>query len=315
MRTDAKIGFAIGGVLLAVLTVYAIVVPRHSKKPANTTVSLVTPIPAPSVSSDNSSNPAPTPPSMGAADAGSAPVTPPVAPVTPSKEPVAPVTPGPGNGAVADNTHNPGADGFHPVQPSPDHLTGHLVDNGIYTPGTARHDGVIAHSDPVKTLPDDTEPTNTSHDTVYTVKPGQTLSKIAYEVYGNSRFWVAIQRENKTLDPKHLKVGSKINLPDISPVQPGADVVLDDGAPAVTPVAHTAVHTPARSPTAADAHSYIVKSGDSLYGIAKRLLGNGRKAEALYELNKEVIGADKARLKLGMVLKLPEAATRTAMAE
>jgi nucleoid-associated protein YgaU len=54
-----------------------------------------------------------------------------------------------------------------------------------------------------------------------------------------------------------------------------------------------------------DARSYTVKPGDSLYGIAKRLLGSGRRADALYNLNKDVIGPDKSKLKLDMVLKLP----------
>ena len=45
MRKDAKIGFAIGGVLLAVLTVYATVVTKHPKKTIST-VSLVNPVPA-----------------------------------------------------------------------------------------------------------------------------------------------------------------------------------------------------------------------------------------------------------------------------
>ena len=39
MRKDAKIGFAIGGVLLAVLTIYAIVVPKKtSSKPTGVTL-------------------------------------------------------------------------------------------------------------------------------------------------------------------------------------------------------------------------------------------------------------------------------------
>ena len=57
-----------------------------------------------------------------------------------------------------------------------------------------------------------------------------------------------------------------------------------------------------------DGHTYVVKSGDSLYRIARTVLGSGRKADALYALNKDVIGPDKSRLKLGMVLKLPESA-------
>src|SRR5437764_13065463 len=68
MRKDAKIGFAIGGVLLAVLTVYAIVVPRHNRTINSAGgVTLVTPpstpspageTPAPSLTANNDLPPA-----------------------------------------------------------------------------------------------------------------------------------------------------------------------------------------------------------------------------------------------------------------
>jgi nucleoid-associated protein YgaU len=215
---------------------------------------------------------------------------------------------------VVDNTSGPAAtDTFHPlVTPkdltkADDQKSGKLID-GVYTPdtGTPRVATRAKRTD-VSPLPDDSDVASTTSDTVYTIKSGQTLSKIAYEVYGNSRFWVVIQRENKGLDANHLKVGSKIKLPDISNVLPGPVTVSDDqialpmAAAEPTP-RHAA---PEVSTPTTDAHSYTVKSGDSLYGIAKRLLGSGRKADALYALNKDAIGPDKSRLKLGMVLKLP----------
>src|SRR3978361_2567235 len=43
MRKDAKIGFAIGGVLLAVLTVYVLVVPSHKRSRTINGVTLVVP--------------------------------------------------------------------------------------------------------------------------------------------------------------------------------------------------------------------------------------------------------------------------------
>ena len=73
MRTDAKIGFAIGGVLLAVLTVYAIVVPKH-KKTTPGTVTLVTP---PAQSNPTSSGNSVAPPTPVVAE-NTAPVTPPI---------------------------------------------------------------------------------------------------------------------------------------------------------------------------------------------------------------------------------------------
>ena len=39
-----------------------------------------------------------------------------------------------------------------------------------------------------------------------------------------------------------------------------------------------------------------------------KLYGNIRMVDKLYELNKNAIGADPAKLKLGMILKLPSSA-------
>jgi nucleoid-associated protein YgaU len=298
MRTDAKIGFAIGGVLLAVLTVYAIVVPKH-KKTTNTTVSLVQPPPMTTTATDGVVAPMPTIPTppMTSADAAVTStkdtVTTPV--VTPTPSTPTSTTP------LVDNTPTPPVDGFHPlIAPKgftkSDEKPGKLVD-GVYTPDNGVPTKAHKSSHTISPLPDDTADASTGNDRVYTIKSGQTLSKIAYEVYGNSRFWVAIQRENKGLDSNHLKVGSKINLPEITPVASSAVTVADEE------VAPESTHTAA---VATNGHSYTVKSGDSLYGIARRLLGSGHKAEALYALNKDVIGPDKSRLKLGMVLKLPQ---------
>jgi nucleoid-associated protein YgaU len=311
MRTDAKIGFAIGGVLLAVLTVYAIVVPKH-KKTNNSTVNLVT---APGSSSSTSTDtPSATPP-IAAADTGS----PSSAMLVPAKDPTPaqPTTPTIPTPQVVDNTAGgPGSiDGFHPLvipkdtAKADEQKSAKLLD-GVFTPqGSTPRVAKAKHSDDVTQLPDDTDAAATAADTLYTIKSGQTLSKIAYEVYGNSRFWVVIQRENKDLDSKHLKVGSKIKLPDISSVVPGPVTVSDEQ---VMPPSMSAAEPRRATPEAAtttDGHTYTVKSGDSLYGIAKRLLGSGRKADAIYNLNIDVIGPDKSKLKLGEVLKLPRIVT------
>jgi nucleoid-associated protein YgaU len=294
MRTDAKIGFAIGGVLLAVLTVYAIVVPKHSKKTANT-VSLVTPVPATPSTSDTSTTS--NPPPIAAADSGTTPAT----AIALPKDPVAPTSPA--GDKIVDNTSGM-TDAVNPPKdlPKVDSTSGKLVGD-VYTP--AGKERTRSHGGAITPPQDDINTSVATADRTYVIKPGQTLSKIAYEVYGNSRFWVAIQRENSGLDSNHLKVGSTIKLPDVSPV-PGPITVSDEQFS--NPVTHT--HTEA---AISSGRTYTVKSGDSLYGIAKRLLGSGRKADALYSLNKDVIGPDKSRLKLGMILKLPEVA-RTALA-
>lgn len=50
---------------------------------------------------------------------------------------------------------------------------------------------------------------------------------------------------------------------------------------------------------------YIVKSGDSLYKIAKKTLGNGSKYNELYAANKSVIGKDPNKIFPGQKLIIP----------
>jgi nucleoid-associated protein YgaU len=335
MRTDAKIGFAIGGVLLAVLTVYAIVVPKH-KKAANT-VALVkndtptgadTPAPTPLLGGDGSSS-------------GQQPVGPlKDTPVPPHTDPIHTDVP------HSESSHGEQARGD--VQPGPvlDPLSGREGNmgggNGAGTDLTRRDDhkpsddrivarpGPVDHAKPphvAKPIPPyEVSDNSATADRLYTIQSGQTLSKIAYEVYGNARFYVAIQRENRGLDPDHLKVGMQIKLPEISPVPAGGTVVSDDrvveratnraaerASEGVTPPSEMS-RTPTHSVAAADGRTYTVQSGDNLYAIARKLLGSGRKSDLIYNMNKDLIGPDKSRLKLGMVLKLPESA-RAALAE
>ena len=60
--------------------------------------------------------------------------------------------------------------------------------------------------------------------------------------------------------------------------------------------------TAARPPAAA---TYTVKSGDSLWKIAQKALGNGARWREIYELNKNVIGANPNRIYPGQVYNLP----------
>lgn len=50
---------------------------------------------------------------------------------------------------------------------------------------------------------------------------------------------------------------------------------------------------------------YTVRSGDSLWKIAKRELGLGGRWKEIYEKNKEIIGADPGLIKIGQRLVMP----------
>jgi nucleoid-associated protein YgaU len=53
--------------------------------------------------------------------------------------------------------------------------------------------------------------------------------------------------------------------------------------------------------------TYTVRAGDSLSKIAKALMGDAKKWRALYEANKDVVGANPDLIHPGQILKIPKA--------
>lgn len=78
-------------------------------------------------------------------------------------------------------------------------------------------------------------------------------------------------------------------------------------SPAASPSSTAAVA--GSSPTTASADvpgdSYEVQSGDTLLTIADQFYGDNTQWRRIYDANKDVIGADPDKLKIGMKLKVP----------
>jgi len=76
-----------------------------------------------------------------------------------------------------------------------------------------------------------------------------------------------------------------------------------------SPVASPSVATAAVSPTSttepAAGETYEVQSGDTLLTIADQKYGDGAQWRRIYDANKDVIGSDPDKLKIGMQLKIP----------
>ncbi len=121
------------------------------------------------------------------------------------------------------------------------------------------------------------------------VHANETLSGISKTVYGSSKHYKAIESANPGLDPTKLRPGMVLKIP---PLEQAKHIVKQQSADATS---------------AADGKTYTVQQNDNLYKITRKLYGNGDKQEALYELNKATIGPDSTKLKPGMVLKLPAA--------
>jgi len=156
---------------------------------------------------------------------------------------------------------------------------------------------LAAHPQPTTVLPS-TQPARHGSSRTHVVQKNETLSSIAAAAYGNSSYYPHILRANPSLDPKRMKPGMTIVLPDVADVKP-TDV---PGGGTATTASHAA--GPINS-----ASQYKVVAGDSLHKISVKLYGKSDMADKLYQLNKEQIGSDPAKLKVGTMLKLPTAPT------
>jgi 5'-nucleotidase / UDP-sugar diphosphatase len=95
--------------------------------------------------------------------------------------------------AVTDLTPTPAAEPAMPAQPAANETSTGSVDTTV-TP-----------------MSDVAAPGDSSGK--YTIKPGDTLYRIAVNHYGDGKQWKKIAEANPGISPTHLKVGQEITLP------------------------------------------------------------------------------------------------------
>ncbi len=122
--------------------------------------------------------------------------------------------------------------------------------------------------------------------TLYTVQSGDTLWKIAQKFYGSGDLWTKVFADNASVisDPNKIYVGQ---------------VLLIYGNGADNNASNTA------SNLNYDGTTYTVVSGDSLWKIANKVYGNGRRWNDIYELNKDIISSPE-KIYVGQVIRIPE---------
>ncbi|MEZ6019308.1 MAG: LysM peptidoglycan-binding domain-containing protein [Planctomycetota bacterium] len=122
----------------------------------------------------------------------------------------------------------------------------------------------------------------------YTVVSGDSLERIARRQLGDAGRWGEIQRLNGIENPKAIRVGQVLRLPE--------------GAPAAK--VNQAAETPAPStrPTSGAAGTYTVQSGDVLSRIAQKQLGSAKRYTEILALNP---GLKPEKLYVGQVLQMP----------
>jgi len=127
---------------------------------------------------------------------------------------------------------------------------------------------------------------------LYTVKKGDTLSRIARH-FGTTV--EAIVKQNSISNPSNLRIGAKLEIPARKKTS-GTAATKAPTPPKTTPPA----------PPAPSGGTYKVRKGDTLYSIAK---DNRTTMEALSKANPDI---DPARLRVGQVIRLSSTAPRNA---
>ncbi len=300
MRKDVKLGLGVGLILFAVVVMYLVVAGGRDKRGAEfaqgtTNVEAApqngTGDPAPPVG-DRAATPPGADAAAGGGDASSWAM---LARETDPRAQQAIIEHARGGGATdvpAIHTMTPPAGGAAAhVDPAPRR--------------EAARDGGAAR-EPGSVRADLTPATRPSSSRTHIVKQGDSLWTIAQAEYGNGALYTHIQKANPNVNPNHLSLGQSLVIPDFK-----AEMARGTSPISLAPSDfHDGRTTPAEvrshHPLTIDASgTYRVEQGDSLYGISRKQCGDGRLVDAIYELNRDQIGADKSRLKLGMVLRLP----------
>jgi len=86
-----------------------------------------------------------------------------------------------------------------------------------------------------------------------------------------------------------------------------ADIKVKAGAAPAPPAAEAAPARPGSDPTTGT--TYVVQAGDTLSGIAKKLLGNAGEYTAIFNANRDQL-SDPDKIKPGQVLKIPQHAKK-----
>jgi nucleoid-associated protein YgaU len=121
----------------------------------------------------------------------------------------------------------------------------------------------------------------------YRIKGGDTLGQISLDQLGTSKRWREIVELNPGLNENKLYVGKEILLPG-----------TDDAPAEIQPQSKPAPSTPSGA-------VYVVKSGDNLWKIAARLLGDRDRWREIRDLNPNI---DPDKIRVGQKLTLPASA-------
>jgi len=149
----------------------------------------------------------------------------------------------------------------------------------------------------------------------HTLVDGDTLSKLATRYLGSAEHSQALFDHNRDVlrNPDELPIGAVLRIPSPVTLPPAADQVAPSSSPIDPPPVPATPSAPVKlnrlinadaTKAAPQRRTYTVQPGDSLVDIARKLYGDGRRYETLFEANRQVLTTP-TQLKPGTVLVVP----------
>ncbi len=138
----------------------------------------------------------------------------------------------------------------------------------------------------------------------YVVQAKDTLSEIALRELGSSKRWQELVELNPGLDPRKLREGMRLRLPDGETESARPLAASADPRTTTKPSEASSAPPPDEKPkaSASGGRDVRVQPGDSLWKIAARELGDGNRWREIAELNPKT---NPDKLYVGALLTLP----------
>ena len=122
----------------------------------------------------------------------------------------------------------------------------------------------------------------------YTIKSGDTLESIARTQMGDGQKWQLITSANPRLDPKALKIGERITIPE-----------------STTSASNDKAAAPAGSSPVAAPNMYTVQKGETLIELSRKFYGTDDEWKRILEANATTLKGDAKAIAVGMKLVIP----------
>ncbi|QQE11386.1 LysM peptidoglycan-binding domain-containing protein [Planctomycetota bacterium] len=134
--------------------------------------------------------------------------------------------------------------------------------------------------------------------TQYTVQPRDSMYKISKKVYNTPKYFMEIAKANPTIDPKRIKPGMKLNIPNIATLR------AKEQAKKNPVIKTTTIANKPKAPAGSMA-VHTVKSGETLSSISKKYYGTYNRWREIFNANKKKMNDDPDALQIGMKLVIP----------